>query len=1035
MEYRIRCAVALTCFLLLSDSIAEEVSRDLATGIFVIFDHLETGHDLSSVVTNFHREISTGTIIDSSDATLVRQLFPAPEEGALERFIEHNLSSARANLRGSFVIEFRNARDADSFLSLASSHPSVKSANKIGTYSLSSGVSGIDNSFHTVDHTKAASTQWNLALVDAFEAKELAGGGSRIATLDSGIDVNNPFVFGFPFSPSSPNSFVGSSFVPHVSYNFTRDLSNGDFCTLVDENTGSSTIGYIYGPCSDSTNKPSAIGHGTHVNSIANGPIDSPYSGVCSSCTLAVGNVHRRFSSGWRIGEDSIALGATEYLDRGFASISFSFGDGDPDLRPEKCEEDRFSMYCLLGEHARDTGSLLMAAAGNTRRRLEFPANDEGYMAIGGIDQFSNFWDEAPGEPFSECPDGEIQGCGSNYSWLTSGGIGREDARTDVVAPAAEVESLFYRNAQWNNRCFDAGGGVGFCTGTSMAAPHILGMAGVLKSVLPTMGVGDQTPGSIERGLRTIINESGDRARVGQPHDRALGFGLPSVAYAVRALLGTSDGVELVNRLTPLFSQYSDELRAFHYSVSPQVAQHKAILHRADAYRSVGAEVPGYLNWPIENFYSVPGNTVITPMAEIYIFTTKNNPFSDSDMTPLYRMTKREAGRPPGVESMVFATTRQEVDNFAMQGYRYEGIEGFILPTCDSPPAHSCAPVGAVEVFRSFSLFDSDYAIYPSTIASSMQSTLGYSQEIVSLGYVFLNEDADDDLLVDGQELILGTDPLLDDSDCDGVQDGEAYPPHAPPESDPLAGSCRDPFEPFVPVAFGLTPGLPANYVFVGETIPLAPLGIIENSDPDLDVIITDISLAAGSTTEFLLDQGSCSPFPMTLSPTQSCDFEIFVTPNAAGTLSQDIVISNNSETPQIIRNAAVSAAVRPVSIMPTIVDLGSPPSSTFAPVIVTSIVNVSNVGQGTSEIIAASEQWGRLEMLGTSTCIEAPSKTLLPGESCQFEIRFTVWPDNEGVPISETYTFGSNSPIALGIPQIAIVAYGGTPNVIPPPP
>jgi hypothetical protein len=45
------------------------------------------------------------------------------------------------------------------------------------------------------------------------------------------------------------------------------------------------------------------------------------------------------------------------------------------------------------------------------------------------------------------------------------------------------------------------------------------------------------------------------------------------------------------------------------------------------------------------------------------------------------------------------------------------------------------------------------------------------------LGYAFKNLDRDSDLLVDGVELMIGTNPLDSDTDNDGLRDGEEYSP------------------------------------------------------------------------------------------------------------------------------------------------------------------------------------------------------------------------------------------------------------------
>lgn len=55
----------------------------------------------------------------------------------------------------------------------------------------------------------------------------------------------------------------------------------------------------------------------------------------------------------------------------------------------------------------------------------------------------------------------------------------------------------------------------------------------------------------------------------------------------------------------------------------------------------------------------------------------------------------------------------------------------------------------------------------------------------VVLGYAYPNVDTDGDLLVDGMEYVISTNPLLLDSDGDGQSDGAEFPQAGAPVSDP----------------------------------------------------------------------------------------------------------------------------------------------------------------------------------------------------------------------------------------------------------
>jgi len=62
------------------------------------------------------------------------------------------------------------------------------------------------------------------------------------------------------------------------------------------------------------------------------------------------------------------------------------------------------------------------------------------------------------------------------------------------------------------------------------------------------------------------------------------------------------------------------------------------------------------------------------------------------------------------------------------------------------------------------------------------------------LGYAFPRIDTDGDGLIDGFEVVLGTDPGKVHSDTDGIADGVEYPPNGIPatSADPrLPGGCQ----------------------------------------------------------------------------------------------------------------------------------------------------------------------------------------------------------------------------------------------------
>lgn len=115
------------------------------------------------------------------------------------------------------------------------------------------------------------------------------------------------------------------------------------------------------------------------------------------------------------------------------------------------------------------------------------------------------------------------------------------------------------------------------------------------------------------------------------------------------------------------------------------------------------------------------------------------------------------------------------------QSYKLDGIEGYLLDDC--PKNYDCDDMldatAPKRLHRLYSAISETYALVleddltnPAWSTFSPFPSPGYDV----LGYAFRNTDSDNDSIPDGWERILGTDPLVADSDCDGVDDGNEYP-------------------------------------------------------------------------------------------------------------------------------------------------------------------------------------------------------------------------------------------------------------------
>jgi len=107
-------------------------------------------------------------------------------------------------------------------------------------------------------------------------------------------------------------------------------------------------------------------------------------------------------------------------------------------------------------------------------------------------------------------------------------------------------------------------------------------------------------------------------------------------------------------------------------------------------------------------------------------------------------------------------------------------MEGYIFSNQYSQP------IGTEKLHRRYNPARDDHAIFPESKLNTMNAT-GYTViegNNAFIGYVYLNENADNDLLVDGFERILGTCIDDADSDNDGISDGEEVLNY--PRTDPM---------------------------------------------------------------------------------------------------------------------------------------------------------------------------------------------------------------------------------------------------------
>ena len=495
--------------------------------------------------------------------------------------------------------------------------------------------------------------------------------------------------------------------------------------------------------------------------------------------------------------DNAVDRGKTEAIDTGAQAVSMSFGAPNPSAS-YNCIGNRTKANCLTIAYAVSRDAALVAASGNERLELNFPASDKRVISAGGFQPDLAFWNDAPSCP----PSPNSQECGSNYSKLYGS---QYLTHQELIASAKRVLSTTYPNTLWVDyaECGDGygtpiGDGVGWCTGTSMSAPQIAGVLGLLRSVNPLVSMGTpEPPLGTAPGLRAVLAQTASQAAIGQGWSPRVGYGVPNVADAARRLLGKVAGGGVRNRATPLFRLYSTYAKDFAETTSPQYALSLLIAQVHDYLQPVsglGAApvVPGYAfpydtddpNDANDTFDSTPP---AAPRAAIYVLTTNVKPRAEwPSLIPLHLLDKPKAsGR-----DYLLVTTTADIEAAHANGYNFRTLQGYAYATCTPEPA--CIPPGAQALYRACNTIVADCATFLESERVAFEAN-GYiaaypTGSTKKLGYAYPANDSDGDGLPDGFEYVIGTNPTMPDSDLDGVPDAAEFPLAGVPVSDPCLG-------------------------------------------------------------------------------------------------------------------------------------------------------------------------------------------------------------------------------------------------------
>jgi hypothetical protein len=349
------------------------------------------------------------------------------------------------------------------------------------------GIDRIDGYYNDVLVQKQGTIGADIHLTATWD-NENPTSSPLLCIIDTGLDTDHPDI--------SDNLWVNPGEIPN---NGIDDDHNG----YIDDILGwdfSGDSSYLGQDMPEDNDVGDSVGHGTHVAGIIGATPDNGIGivGVCGNARLVGLKI---FPNAMMSVAAKAILYATEI---GADVINMSWGSP---FRSELLLE-------VLG-YARSRGVLPVAASGNFGdESVLFPSSYDGVLTVGA----SNSLDE-------------VTFFSSYGAWVELVAPGR-----DILSLRASGTDMYAGNGEPDIRIIDDF--YYLADGTSMAAPHVVGAAGVVLSYSPGLSP-DQLQNILIESADDIIHPYGDTDSTFVGWDRYSGYGRLNVEAAVALLNGT----------------------------------------------------------------------------------------------------------------------------------------------------------------------------------------------------------------------------------------------------------------------------------------------------------------------------------------------------------------------------------------------------------------------------------------------------------------------------------------------------------------